>query len=378
MHFWLIFIAVLGLVSAASCYCCSYIFPSSVYPYVRGGIILVNLSFFPLLLFLGDRKDFFFASPLLTGVSIVFTAEVILLALVGAALLLRRLWHLMNPPIFDSERRELLSKAFLYPAASLALAAYGSGVERKSVVVRNFDIPVEGNFAPFKIAQISDVHLGLFFDLNDLRELMDKTLEEKPDVLAITGDLFDNAAMNREAAEIIDEYADKFPYGIYFCWGNHEYYRNIKKTREYLEKSRIKLLENNAVIVRDGERPLYFAGADYPMERLRFDELRDEYADMALKDIPAEAATVLLAHHPEFIDNAAAKNVLLTLTGHTHGCQIGILGQPIFPVFKYNRGLVRHGNSYGYVHCGNGSWFPVRIGCPPEIACFTLAGKVNK
>jgi len=36
------------------------------------------------------------------------------------------------------------------------------------------------------------------------------------------------------------------------------------------------------------------------------------------------------------------------------------------------RGMVRIGENYGYVHTGNGSWFPLRIGCPPEIAYFRL------
>lgn len=81
---------------------------------------------------------------------------------------------------------------------------------------------------------------------------------------------------------------------------------------------------------------------------------------------------MLLAHHPEFIDDGAAHGAALTLTGHTHGCQFGVLGLPLLPLFKYTRGLVHTGGHTGYVHSGNGSWFPCRIGCPPEIAYFTL------
>ena len=60
------------------------------------------------------------------------------------------------------------------------------------------------------------------------------------------------------------------------------------------------------------------------------------------------------------------------LTGHTHGSQFGIFGLPLFPVFKYTRGIVEKGKTTGYVHSGNGSWFPYRLGCPPEIAYFVL------
>ena len=83
----------------------------------------------------------------------------------------------------------------------------------------------------------------------------------------------------------------------------------------------------------------------------------------------------MLAHHPEFIDDGAERNFALTLTGHTHGSQIGIFGVPLLPVFKYTRGVVKIGDSFGYVHVGNGSWFPFRLGCPPEIAYFTLKTK---
>ena len=82
-----------------------------------------------------------------------------------------------------------------------------------------------------------------------------------------------------------------------------------------------------------------------------------------------------MAHHPEFIDDAVDFKIPLTLTGHTHGSQVGIFGVPLFPIFKYTRGMVVHEDCYGYVHVGNGSWFPMRLGCPPEIAYFTLTQK---
>ena len=92
-----------------------------------------------------------------------------------------------------------------------------------------------------------------------------------------------------------------------------------------------------------------------------------------MQGVPQGAVTIFLAHHPDFIDDAAAYGAALVLTGHTHGGQIGVFGIPLVPpVFKYMRGLYRVKDTIGYVHCGNGSWFPYRLGCPPEIAVFRI------
>ena len=112
---------------------------------------------------------------------------------------------------------------------------------------------------------------------------------------------------------------------------------------------------------------------DYPVPRERFAELEKAYAAKALENIPGEAVTVLLAHHPDFIDDGRACGVRLVLSGHTHGGQIGLLGIPLVPpLFRYMRGMYEKAGTSGYVHSGNGSWFPYRLGCPPEIACFHL------
>jgi predicted MPP superfamily phosphohydrolase len=89
---------------------------------------------------------------------------------------------------------------------------------------------------------------------------------------------------------------------------------------------------------------------------------------------------ILLAHHPDAFDSAVKHGVALTLAGHTHGGQVvlangrgkkGSLGLGSM-TFQYPRGLYRRGNAYLYVNSGVGSWFPVRINCPPEIALLTL------
>ena len=192
-------------------------------------------------------------------------------------------------------------------------------------------------------------------------------------LLAVTGDLFDDEQLNGEAVRLLDSFVPAFPDGIYFVFGNHEHFRGVEVIRRQLAGTRIVLLENEARQV-PGQN-LWLAGVDYPMRREHFAEDRREMARQAFDQVPQGVTTVFLAHHPECIDDGAERGAALTLTGHTHGGQFGIFGKAVFPFFRYNRGLVKIGDSYGYVHSGNGSWFPCRIGCPPEIVTFTLKAK---
>ena len=276
----------------------------------------------------------------------------------------------------DKNKRRFLKAASLYPAAMVGGSCYGYYYERRQQIKRYYDVPFPQapELAGLTVAQISDVHLGRFFSLDDLRQLLQLAAADKPDILAVTGDLFDNLQMNPAAVQVLDEAVDLFPKGIYFCLGNHEIYRDWGRTRSLLQETRVHILEGRAEKVPGTN--LWLAGAEYSFARddESFMAEKEELTRKAVRDIPEDelSHTILLAHHPEFIDDGAALGIPLTLTGHTHGGQFGIWGQPLIAAYKYNRGLIRLGDKLGYVHCGNGSWLPVRVGCPPEIAYFRL------
>lgn len=179
-----------------------------------------------------------------------------------------------------------------------------------------------------------------------------------------------------QAARLLDSYSDRFPQGIYYCRGNHEYLRGIPLLEIALQDKRIHNLVNSNVLVLEDSRPLYIAGVDYPMQREQFDYLAEAYTKKAMEGVPDNAVKILLAHHPDFLKNAAEYNAELVLSGHTHGGQLGFEGMPLVPpVFEYMRGWYSQGATRLYVHPGNGSWFPFRLGCQPEIAIFTLRGR---
>ena len=312
--------------------------------------------------------------------AVFFLAVMFLFLFVLVAIVVRALYRRALAAPEDAGRRRLLKAAGAYPAAALGMALYGNLYERRATVERRYDIPVAAPaLAGYTIAQLSDVHLGMFFSLEQLEQLLEQTAAASPDALLLTGDIFDHPAWTADAVRLIDRFVPAFPDGIWYCHGNHEHMRGIALVEESLAASGIRLLKNEAQCVKEGERPLYFAGVDYPMSEYRqrrdaeaFQQEKAAYAKAALAALPENAVTVLLAHHPEFIDDAAEYGVRLVLTGHTHGSQFGIFGMPLFPVFKYTRGIVEKSRTTGYVHSGNGSWFPYRLGCPPEIAYFSF------
>lgn len=345
---------------------------------LTAALVLADLG--GLLLLLQGRRwhldNLPWAGPALKVMSVLFMAQVFLVLLTALAVLVRAAYRKWTKPVpFSPARRRLLKGAALYPIAALAPAVYGEAVERNQTVVREYDIPVRGlpaSMEGLRLVQLSDVHLGYFYSLDRYRQLLEKSLALDPDFLMLTGDIYDDERINDEAVSLTAAYADRVRHGLWFCLGNHEHHRNAPHILQKLADTPIHVLVNRAEEV-PAFPGLWIAGSDYPMnpDKAIFERDKAAYFTKTMEEVPDDAVTILLAHHPEFIDNAAERHVALTLTGHTHGSQFGFLGMPI-PVFKYTRGFVHIGDSYGYVHCGNGSWFPMRIGCPPEIAVFTL------
>lgn len=316
------------------------------------------------------------AQTVLLAIAMWLMLQVFAIALLAVSLGVRFVYTRCSRLPVDESRRRFAKGALLLPCVAVGASAYGSLVERNQTVVRSYDVPIRDlgeKLRGFSLAQLSDVHLGNFFDLDMLDELLMRTAQLKPDVLVITGDLFDDNALTIKAARLLDSYVDSFPYGIYYCRGNHEHYRGIALLETALAETRVHNLVNTHELVVDDSRPLYLAGVDYPMQREQFELLQEAYTSMAMEDIPPDAVRILLSHHPDFVTTAAKYDADLVLSGHTHGGQLGFMGIPLAPpLFRYMRGWYHEGETALYVHSGNGSWFPFRFGCPPEIAIFRL------
>lgn len=233
-----------------------------------------------------------------------------------------------------------------------------------------------------RIAQLSDLHAGSFLSERPIHDAVDLLLAERPDLIALTGDFVNND--HREAPTILPA-LDRLraPLGVYGVRGNHDHYADVRRVTESLEATPMTVLVNDARTLRiDGAR-LHVLGTDNT-------GFGQDFADLpralAAADPNGEDLFILLAHDPSFWDlgvRPTAPQVALTLSGHTHGGQIGIEWGPLRwglsrAVYRRWAGLYTEpgpsGAQHLYVNRGLGTVGPpIRLGIRPEITILTLA-----
>ena len=251
--------------------------------------------------------------------------------------------------------------AFLYSFYGV-WNAFDVRVKEISVHIPNLPDAWKGR----KIVQLSDVHLGIVHREAFMRDIVKKTNAANPEMVVITGDLFDgmDGDLNPLVRPLNDIKAEK---GTFFITGNHETYLGVKEALNALKTVNVKILKNEVVDV-DG---LKVIGINYPtLEENEdvvqvLDSLRPQYEGKP---------NVLLYHAPTFIDEIKARGVNLELCGHTHKGQLFPFGYITSLVYKgYDYGLYTSGNYTLYTTTGAGTWGPpMRTGNHPEIVVVTL------
>lgn len=379
MKFTLMITAVMLIISGMNFLVAKECFSDIVRKSARRKMLIINvLIIIGSIVLYPSLNGFAYSFMLIELVVMWYILQLCLIILGLLVKIFRLLYEKSLGKPLDESRRRFLRGAIWVPAISATL--YGGLYERRHIefveeTIECIDAPKLNNL---KIAHLTDVHLGNFFSVKQFYEVLNQIAQKSPDMLVITGDVFDNGKINDEAIKILNAFTPYFPFGVYFCWGNHEHLRGIEHLEQELAKTNIKVLNNESIKILSGDKPLYLLGVDY-VDEFGDDEadvMREQYIQQALKNVPENAYKILLAHHSIFIDEAFRHNIDLTLTGHTHGGQFAFLGIPLIPMFKYMRGRFTQNNCVGYVSRGAGSWFPYRIGCPPEVTIFKFQAKV--
>ena len=245
-------------------------------------------------------------------------------------------------------------------------------VERVRVGIRN--LPPE--FDGFKIAMVSDLHVGEFTRPARLRQFSRAAQRTAPDLFVVCGDITDDdphyLPKFLQGLESLDPYLPAI--GIL---GNHDVYADPERTLNILEDSRLQMLVNEGMEIKKGDASIWLAGVgDQGARRFgKWGSVAPDF-DKALEGRPAGAPVVLLAHQPQGFEEAVARKVDLTLSGHTHGGQFGFrfLKWSLAKLFlKYHMGLFEKEGCQLYVTPGTGFWvLPVRFGLTPEVTLVEL------
>jgi predicted MPP superfamily phosphohydrolase len=133
------------------------------------------------------------------------------------------------------------------------------------------------------------------------------------------------------------------------------------------------LVAKGFTVLKDARTRVTIRGEPLEIAGIRYWTKRPDQIARVLRG--ATATTMLLAHDPSRLKEAADLDVGLVLSGHTHGGQIvlpafGALAARRFPVVA---GPGRRENTSIYVSRGIGTvYVPVRVNCPPEVALITL------
>lgn len=231
-----------------------------------------------------------------------------------------------------------------------------------------------------KIVQFSDTHLGFNYTVKDLKKLVKQINELAPDIIVFTGDLIDDPKQvnDTEEKKIIQALQPLHaPKGKYWIYGNHDHGGyGTEKVFDIMTQAEFTLLQNSHTVIEENNEKLIIAGIDDLM-------LGKPNLSAALHQTNQDIFTILLAHEPDFADQAVKHAVDVQLSGHSHGGQIRlpIVGHIYSPAFaeKYVLGKYTLKDKLQlFVNGGIGTTrVPYRLFCKPEIHEYTLQSNLS-
>jgi len=265
-------------------------------------------------------------------------------------------------------RREFLRSATAISVGALAgTAAYGVAYERHQLSRIERDLAVRGlppALDGLRIGMITDVHHSAVVSAADVARAVTVLKDAAPDIVVLGGDyvsFFDRGYIS-PVADLLTPLAHA-PHGSFAVLGNHDDEREMPAA----------LASRGFTVLKDQRTALTIKGERLDIAGIRFWTKTPGEIAAVLKG--TGGTTILLAHDPRRLEEAAALDVQLVLSGHTHGGQVlvpavGPIAGRKFPVLA---GYATKENTAIFVSRGVGTvYVPLRINCPPDVAILTL------
>jgi uncharacterized protein len=244
--------------------------------------------------------------------------------------------------------------------------AYGLAYSRHQIQLVRASVPVSGlppSLEGFRVGLITDLHHSEMVPVEDVLRAASLMMAEHPDLIVLDGDYvtWGDRTYVVPCAEALATLGA--PYGVFATLGNHDDDRDMPAA----------LISKGFEVLRDARTKVHVRGETISLVGLRYWTQRPR--DVARVVRGAEGTVMLLAHDPRRLTEAAALDIPLVLSGHTHGGQvvlpgIGAVAARKFPVIA---GLGRRDNTSLFVSRGVGTvYVPYRLNCPPDVSVLTL------
>jgi uncharacterized protein len=227
---------------------------------------------------------------------------------------------------------------------------------------------------PLRVVQIADPHLGPWRPERQLRRVIADLVSHEPDLVLLTGDFLtmEGAGTPGALARALEPLR-RLPDRCFAIFGNHDHEAEAE-VRHALAANGITLLVDEEAVTDTPVGLVQIVGADWVGEGRR------AHIQRLLARFPrrAEHLRLFLLHDPRGFQHVPKGDVDLTLSGHTHGGQLGLVSFGLdWTVLKRSswpdHGLFGHGANRLYVHRGTGFYgFPLRIGVPGEASVLEL------
>jgi len=328
----------------------------------------------PILVRVLERQGAVLPATVLAWVSYIWMAILLWFLFLG---LIRDIWNmgvrlaaLVTPAsycLIVPARPAFFATLVLLMAATAWGFVEGRGLKTERVTVETDLLPAGAG--SIKIAQISDVHLGLIEGKKRIDQILGILYEEDPDILLSTGDLVDgNVPHTNHLASLFSAYRP--PLGKFAVTGNHEFYAGLPGSLRFMEEAGFQVMRGTSVEAG----PIRIAGVDDPAgSRTGEASYTDEVAALAMGN--RDRFTILLKHQP-LVRGMSVGRFQLQLSGHTHKGQIFPFSIPVRMRYEYDAGLfdLEKGSKI-YTSRGTGTWGPpLRVLSPAEVTIITIRG----
>jgi predicted MPP superfamily phosphohydrolase len=345
--------------------------------YILLGLLMIVAFFLPLQSAskkLLSRMINYYEAVFINTIIVIITAKII-----G---LISKLIKPIPKKFFKQRKVKCISGTICF-AAAIILSVYGC-VNANHIRTTKYDVTVNKTGDDMKVVLISDLHLGYSLGYKNMEQMAEKINALEPDVVCIAGDIFDNNYDALDDPTKIEAALSsiKSTYGTYACWGNHDISDKLlggftvspnekkehdSRMKDLLERSGIKLLEDESVLIDDKFTIIGRLDYEKPGNASATVKSIDEF------EFDTSKPVIVIDHEPRELQETADAGIDMDLCGHTHNGQI-FPGTLFIKLFWENAAgyLQKTGADGNIMHNivteGVGVYGPfMRTGCKSEI-----------